>query len=71
MMNILLLGMLPEAILWCYFGRSARKLQDIISGKGDQISQRILFGVEIGFALLLFALLGYLGNNSNSNSTHP
>jgi len=59
------LGMLPEAVLWCYFGSSARKLMDVFAGRSEfGLAQRIIFFAQIGIALLLFIGLAIVGRRA-------
>jgi len=60
------LGMLPEAFLWCYFGSKIHEVTDVIHGnKGaGTLGEKIFLGVQIGAAILLVVLFGFLGRRA-------
>jgi len=63
------LGMLPEALLWIYFGSSARKIFDVLSGKSDFGSiQKILFIAQMVIAVVLFIVLLFVGRRIMKNA---
>jgi len=60
-----IMGMLPEAFIWCYFGSKAREINDIIHGEADfGVWQKVILAVEIISAVLLIFILGFLGKRA-------
>jgi len=58
-------GMLPEAILWCYFGSTARRLAEIMSGHASfGVLEKVSFGVELAIAVIVFIILGVLARRA-------
>eukprot|EP01119_Soliformovum_irregulare_P008227 TRINITY_DN2134_c0_g2_i1.p1 TRINITY_DN2134_c0_g2~~TRINITY_DN2134_c0_g2_i1.p1 ORF type:complete len:290 (-),score=30.41 TRINITY_DN2134_c0_g2_i1:1145-1969(-) len=59
-----IVGMTPEAIVWCYLGSSTRKLSEIIHGGQKGVWHYVMFGVEIAAAIGLCVILTVVGRRA-------
>ncbi|KAL6076595.1 hypothetical protein QOT17_002717 [Balamuthia mandrillaris] len=59
------LGLLPEQVAGAYFGKTARKLSDIIDGKMELgTTQKVLLGVDAAMVVLLIVVIVYVGRRA-------
>jgi uncharacterized membrane protein YdjX (TVP38/TMEM64 family) len=60
-----ILGMLPEAFLWCYFGSKIHEVTDVIHGNKEFGTwQKVFLGAQIGAVILLVMVLGFFGRRA-------
>jgi uncharacterized membrane protein YdjX (TVP38/TMEM64 family) len=58
-------GMLPEAILWCYFGSTIHQITDVLHGDADfGVWKKVLLASQIVAIVLLVCGLGFLGRHA-------
>jgi len=58
-------GMLPEAILWCYFGSKIHEINDVVHRNKDfGVWEKVFLGAQLAAVILLVALLGFLGRRA-------